>query len=278
MKKRIEVILFSPAKINLGLHVLRKRSDGFHDISTVMYPLPFRDIIEIKPGAKGDKEFTLTQSGIPVPAVEQDHLCFRAWQLFCTEHRTIPARVHLHKRIPPGAGLGGGSSNASTVLKGLNAISDSPFSNDQLKEMAAMLGSDCAIFVENQPALAEGRGEILTETSISLSDYWLVLLYPEIHVDTASAYSQVIPDERRPSIMDVLKTPIEEWKSRLTNDFEVSVFGQYPEIAHLKSQLYKAGAIYASMSGSGSSVYGLFRQKQPDIRLFSDKLLWQGSL
>lgn len=273
-----KVILLSPAKVNIGLQILRKRTDGFHTISTLMVPLPFRDLIEINPGKIGGESFSMKQSGITVPGNISDHLCFRAWQLFCNEHSLTPVQLHLHKRIPLGAGLGGGSSNAATVLKGLNTLKGDPYTTKELETMAASLGSDCSLFISNAPALAEGRGEILKSSPVQLSGLYMVILYPEMHVDTASAYRDTVPDANRPQLQTLLATPVETWRDHIKNDFERTVFGKFPEIADLKSELYGAGALYASMSGSGSSVFGLFRNKPLPGTIPFNYIAWEGYL
>jgi 4-diphosphocytidyl-2-C-methyl-D-erythritol kinase len=243
-----------------------------------MYPLPFRDILEINPSTGSGEGFTMTQTGIPVPGSTRENLCYRAWELFSGEQGNTPVRVHLHKRIPPGSGLGGGSSNAATMLKGLNELRGNPFSIRELEEMAAELGSDCSLFIKNEPAFAEGRGEILKETPVRLSGHYLVLLYPELHVDTAKAYRDAIPDADRPPLQSLLELPMETWQQKVSNDFEKTVSGKYPEIGELKSDLLGAGAFYASMSGSGSAVFGLFRN-QPDPGSIPYKyIIWEGYL
>ena len=272
------MIHFSPAKINLGLQILKKRSDGFHEIATLMYPLPFRDILEINPSSGAAEGFTMTQTGIPVPGSTRENLCYRAWELFSREHSHTPVRVHLHKRIPPGAGLGGGSSNAATVLKGLNELRDKPFSIQELEDMAAELGSDCSLFIKNEPALAEGRGEVLKETPVRLSGHYLVLLYPELHIDTATAYREAIPDADRPPLHSLLESPMEKWQQQVTNDFEKTIFRKFPEIGELKSELCDAGAIYASMSGSGSAVFGLFANQPEPGSIPFKYIIWEGYL
>jgi len=270
------VIHFSPAKINLGLQILRQRNDGFHELSTLMHPLPFRDIIEINPGTDAESVFAMTESGITVPGSRDEHLCYKAWKVFCKAQGNTPVQVHLHKRIPLGAGLGGGSSNAATVLKGLNTLKGEPFSHHELEKMAAQLGSDCSLFIRNKPALAEGRGEILKETPVQLSGFYLVLLYPGIHIHTAAAYREVTPDEARPPLHKLLEHPVETWQEQVINDFEQTVFKKFPEIGDLKSELYTAGAVYASMSGSGSAVYGLFRSKPGPASIPFKFITWEG--
>jgi 4-diphosphocytidyl-2-C-methyl-D-erythritol kinase len=276
--KNKKVIIFSNAKINIGLHILKKRDDGFHDISTLMVPVPFNDIIEInltKPTGNG---FSMTQTGITVPGNIEDNLCYKSWELFCRERGITHVQVHLHKQIPLGAGLGGGSSNAVAILKGMNNLTGNKLKTQDLQSLAVHLGSDCSLFVENKPALAEGRGEILTDMPVSLKGLHLVLLNPGIPVNTAWAYKNTSPRSNREPLQRHLSKPMHQWKTTVNNDFENTVFKAHPEIAGLKAELYMAGAIFTSMSGSGSTVYGLFKD-QPELNAeLAKNLLWQGML
>ncbi len=272
------MIIFSNAKINIGLHILRKRDDGFHDISTLMVPVPFNDIIEINLAKPKGNGFSMNQSGINVPGNIEDNLCYKSWELFCRERGTTHVQLHLHKRIPPGAGLGGGSSNAVAVLKGLNSLTGNKLKNNDLYNLAVRLGSDCGLFVENKPALAEGRGEKLTDMPVKLKGLHLVLLNPGLSVNTAWAYSNITPNENREPLKKLLAKPLHQWKTSVINDFENKVFKAHPEVAGLKAELYMSGAIFTSMSGSGSTVYGLFT-KQPELNAGLEKyMLWQGKL
>jgi 4-diphosphocytidyl-2-C-methyl-D-erythritol kinase len=271
------MILYSPAKINIGLHILRKREDNFHDIISLMYPLPFYDIIEIQADFDKEREVSFTNSGIIVPGTADSNLCSKAVQLFVNASgKTAEVKIHLHKLIPFGAGLGGGSSNASAVLTALNSLSGSQLKRDQLIDLAARLGSDCPLFIYDKPMMAYGRGEILEETGVNLNGYYLVLVNPEIVVPTTEAYSKVLPNSSRPPLSETLRTPISQWKNSVSNDFEKSEFHKYPMIEKLKLDLYDNGAIYSSMSGSGSSVYGLYLE-QPKIQYELEKLvIWKG--
>jgi 4-diphosphocytidyl-2-C-methyl-D-erythritol kinase len=272
------VILYSDAKINIGLHILKKRGDGFHDISTLMAPVPFRDIIEITIADGNERNFSMEQSGLPVPGRQEDNLCYRSWELFCRAAGKINVRIHLHKRIPPGAGLGGGSSNGTAVLKGLNMLSGNKLNRNDLLYLAAQLGSDCSLFVDNKPAFAEGRGEILSDASIDLDGIYVTLLHPGVEISTAWAYQNITPGNKRRKLKKLLSSPPDTWKTNIFNDFEPVVFGTYPEIASLKAELYLAGAFFASMSGSGSAVYGLFRKK-PELGIeLRKQLIWEGSI
>lgn len=233
------MVAFPPCKINLGLNVVRKRSDGFHDIETCFYPIRWTDILEVIPSNK----FEFTTSGNAIPG--DDNLCVRAYKLL----NTPPAKIHLHKIIPTGAGLGGGSSDAAWTLRLLNDVFGLNLSKEELKNYASQLGSDCAFFIEDVPMIGTGRGEILTKANIDLSGKYIVIIKPDIHVSTAEAYASIVPKESEFNLNDL---------NSLKNDFEVSVFKKYPQIEKIKAALYEAGASYASMSGSGSAVFGIF--------------------
>lgn len=235
------MIAFPPCKINLGLNILRKRADGFHDIETCFYPVPWTDILEVIPSGK----FEFTTSGNPIPGGE--NLCVKAYDLL----KPPPAKIHLHKIIPAGAGLGGGSSDAAWTLRLLNDVFDLKYSKEKLRSLAAQLGSDCAFFIDDGPMIGTGRGEVLTPANISLKGMFIVIIKPDIHVSTAEAYAGIVPKESKLDIENI---------QDLRNDFEPSIFKKYPLLASIKATLYEAGASYASMSGSGSSVFGLFPQ------------------
>ncbi|MEY4931298.1 MAG: hypothetical protein RI909_2022 [Bacteroidota bacterium] len=251
------MVVFPHCKINLGLQVISKRDDGYHNIETCFYPIPWKDILEIIPA----KEFAFTSSGAIIPGKEEDNLCIRAYRILQTQFNLDPVKIHLHKVLPTGAGLGGGSSDAAFTLRVLNTIFDLKQSTDQLRHYAAQLGSDCSFFIDNKPMLGSGRGELLKELPLSLQGYYMVLIKPDIHVSTADAYAGVKPQTPHQSIADILARPVEEWKDFLFNDFEKSVFAKFPAIEAIKKELYQQGAIYASMSGSGSSVFGIFKSQ-----------------
>ncbi len=264
------MVAFPHCKINLGLHVISKREDGYHSIETCFYPVPWTDILEVIPS----KEFTFTSSGSVIPGKDEDNLCVKAYQLLQKQFNLEPVKIHLHKVLPTGAGLGGGSSDGAFTLRLLNSVFDLKLSTIQLKEHAALLGSDCAFFVEDKPMLGSGRGEELTELQLSLKGYYLVLVKPDIHVSTAEAYAGVKPHQPDQTISEILTYPITEWKNFLANDFEKSVFKKYPSIEVIRKELYSHGAIYASMSGSGSSVYGIFQSKTDLSSHFSGAQYW----
>lgn len=254
------MIIFPNSKINLGLHITRKRSDGFHDLETVFYPLPFYDVLEIIGSPEAD-DISFTASGIPVPGDPENNLCIKAYRLLKKDHPDLPSiLMHLHKTIPMGAGLGGGSADGACTLKLLNDKFQLGLSTDQLINYALQLGSDCPFFIINKPCFATGRGEILVPIPVDLSHYTFVLVNPGIHVHTGQAFSLITPAAPHKPIKEIIQQPITTWKDELKNDFEEVVAKQHPEISQIKKELYAKGAVYASMSGSGSTVYGIFEK------------------
>jgi len=253
------VIVFPNCKINLGLRILGKRSDGYHDLETVFYPLPFCDILEVIHSTDDDLGLSFSTSGSPIEGNNSKNLCVKAYELLQKYHPALPgAKVHLHKVIPSGAGLGGGSADGAFTLKLLNAKFDLQLSNDQLNDYALQLGSDCPFFILNKPSLAEGRGEILETLQLDLSHYKFLIVNPAIHINTAEAFAAISPSIRPRALKEIIQQPIDTWKHDLINDFEESAFRQFPEIEAIKTRFYDAGALYASMSGTGSTVYGIF--------------------
>ncbi len=254
------MVSFPHCKINLGLHILGKRADGFHNIETVFYPVPWRDILEIIPSKNG-MQFSCT--GISIPDDPATNLCVKAYQLLKKDFASLPdCKIHLHKNIPIGAGLGGGSSDASAVLKLLNAQYKLQLSITELEKYAAQLGSDCAFFLRDGAMLATGRGELLSAIDLSLNAYHILLVNPQIHINTSWAFSQLRPEKtRRKSLTEMIRQPIDIWQGSLVNDFEIPILDAHPQIAAVKKQLIDSGAIYAAMSGSGSTVFGIFNKK-----------------
>jgi 4-diphosphocytidyl-2-C-methyl-D-erythritol kinase len=253
------MIVFPNAKVNLGLRILSKRPDGYHDLESAFLPVGLTDVLEIVPAGKdeagkGDR-FNLT--GIPLDA-GTDNLCIRALRLLREGHPVPPVKLHLHKRIPMGAGLGGGSSDAAFTLRLLNELFGLGLPQRVLLEYASRLGSDCAFFILNEPCLATGRGEILEPLSMDLSGYTLLLVMPGINVETRKAYRQIRPSRQGRPVKEVIKLPPADWHGSLHNHFEGTVFSEYPDIGSIKQLLYASGAVYASMTGSGSGVYGIF--------------------
>ena len=249
------MIQFSPCKINLGLSILAKRADGFHALETVFYPVGLQDIVEIVPA----KLFSFSHTGISVPGEASTNLCVKAYHLLKADYPQISnVKIHLHKKIPMGAGLGGGSGDGTTVLILLNQLFELKLTQKQLLNYAAMLGSDCPFFIFNKACHATGRGEILEPIAIDLSGYTIALVHPGINIATSWAFQQLSPCEKEKSIAEIIKQPIETWKAELINDFEAPVFKANPLLEKIKNNLYSQGALYASMSGSGSSLFGIF--------------------
>jgi 4-diphosphocytidyl-2-C-methyl-D-erythritol kinase len=271
------MILFSPAKINLGLLILERRADGFHNLQSVMYPTPLCDILEIHQLSEEDKPVRFSQTGIRFKGDLEKNLCIRAWDIMASEGTLPNVAIHLHKQIPVGAGLGGGSSNASTILKGLNLMASSPASPERLAELSARLGSDCPFFLHSNPMMMEGRGELLSPVKVSLDSFYLVLLFPEIQISTSEAYGTVSPAKPDLHLGQLIKAPLDQWKNSIFNRFEESVFPQYPLLKELKHALYRAGAIYASMSGSGSALYGIFESPPVLPEDIKPYIIWEGA-
>lgn len=250
------MITFPNAKINLGLNVVRRRPDGYHDIETAFYPIPLTDVLEIVPAGGG--ETTLTCHGQTVDCPAQDNLVMRAHALMQRHYGVPPVEMHLYKHIPHGAGLGGGSSDAAHAITMLNDLFGLNRPQDELARLAAQLGADCAFFVYNRPMLATGVGDVLSPIDVSLQGMTLLLVKPEAGVSTAQAYSRVTPAPPQTDLRQTLAMPVAAWDGWLKNDFEPSVFAQIPQLLAIKTALYAMGAHYAAMSGSGSTVFGIF--------------------
>jgi 4-diphosphocytidyl-2-C-methyl-D-erythritol kinase len=267
------MVSFPPCKINLGLNVTAKRPDGFHDIQTCFYPVAWNDVLEVVPAS----DFSFTISGDPVPGPSASNLCVRAYDLLQKEYGLPPVAIHLLKCIPIGAGLGGGSADGAYTLKALNQIFKLAISADDLKTLAARLGSDCPFFIEACPVIGTGKGDILSAVALSLKGNFLVIVKPEVHVATSAAYGGV--DVARPAIdlRTVLEqSPIDEWRHLLKNSFEDHLFKQFPVIEAIQQKLYAFGAAYASMSGSGSAVYGIFKEHTDLKKEFEGFAYWSG--
>lgn len=260
------MINFPNAKINLGLYVTEKRSDGFHNISTIFYPIGLCDALEIIPNPDSTKSVTLNTTGIRIEGSTENNLCTKAFFHLKKDFPQLPNIVcYLHKHIPMGAGLGGGSADGAFMLKLLNESFQLQIDEQQLRDYALLLGSDCPFFMFNKPCIAIGRGELLQPINIDLSAYFIVLIYPKIHINTGQAFAKIRPEPLSTSLQEIIQQPVEDWKNILENDFEGSVFAEHPSIRSVKETLYKEGASYASMSGSGSSVYGLFKEDPGSI-------------
>ncbi|MBK7173414.1 MAG: 4-(cytidine 5'-diphospho)-2-C-methyl-D-erythritol kinase [Bacteroidales bacterium] len=267
------MIRFPHCKINLGLHILEKLPDGYHRIETLFYPVPLTDILEIIPSTSG--QTTLAVTGIELPGKAEDNICFKAWQLLHQDFNIPTVDIYLHKLIPTGAGLGGGSSDASMTLLMLDELFSLSLTEMQLHTYALRLGMDCPFFLQNQPAIGSNKGEVLTPHSLDLKGKYLVLVKPDIHVSTADAYSGVKPLQHPYNIANLIARPLNDWKSILVNDFEPSVFIKYPMIGEVKDQLYSAGALYASMSGSGSAVFAIFNEVPKIDEMFGNCFVWK---
>ncbi len=266
---------FPNAKINLGLHITEKRPDGFHNLQTCFYPVPWCDALEILPAAA--PAFTIT--GLPVPGITESNLCVKAYKLLQHKYNLPPTHLHLHKVLPMGAGLGGGSADATFTLRMLNQLFQLQLPAETLENYARQLGSDCAFFVQNKPVLATGRGDEFTPVALTLSGYTCVIVYPGIHITTAEAYGSVRAKAPAYNLPEVLQQDVSSWKDNLYNDFEAALFTKYPMLPLIKEQLYAAGATYAAMTGSGAALYGLFKNEVPATLTFPEKYLtWKGLL
>lgn len=253
------MVAFPNCKINLGLHILNKRADGYHDIETVFYPLPFFDVVEI---ITDPKETSFQTTGLSIEE-NDNNLCLKAYQILQKDFPQLPpVKIHLHKNIPIGAGIGGGSADAAFTLQLLNQKYQLGIAVEQLEKYALQLGSDCPFFISNAPALALGRGEILKRVSLNLKGYYLLLVKPSFSIKTADAFSKIKPSVHEKKIEDIIQLPIKDWQQYLTNDFEKIIFEQYPSIGELKEKLIHHGALYAAMSGSGSTVFGIFKEER----------------
>jgi 4-diphosphocytidyl-2-C-methyl-D-erythritol kinase len=254
------MILFPPAKINLGLNILFKREDAYHEIDSVMLPIPMYDVLEILPA----EQFDFHQSGLTIDGGTSDNLCVKAYNLLKEKYTIPPVYIHLRKEIPMGAGLGGGSADAAYVLKGLNELFELNCSNEELESLALQLGSDCPFFIKNTAQVAKGRGEVLSPCQLDLKGYFLKIVNPGIHVGTKEAYAGVIFKDSKRDVKEIVEGPISAWKDELINDFERSVFQHHSVLADIKSMLYQEGAVYASMSGSGSTMFAIY-EKEPSL-------------
>jgi 4-diphosphocytidyl-2-C-methyl-D-erythritol kinase len=249
------MLTFPNAKINLGLNITSKRADGFHNIESCFYPIPLKDALEIIPS----KELKFSSTGIPIPGNSDDNLVLKAYHLIQDDFAIPNVEIILHKNIPMGAGMGGGSADGAFMLSLLNDYFKLNISHEKLEDYALRLGSDCPFFIENKPKLVSGRGEIFENTKLDLSGHYLGLIFPNIHINTSEAYSGIQPKMSNVSVKDAIENnSIDEWKEILKNDFEEGVFKKYPRLQEIKSKFYDDGAIYSSMTGSGSTIFGIF--------------------
>ena len=277
------MIVFPIAKINLGLNVVEKRPDGYHNLQTVFYPVPIKDALEVQPmdeGFPSDVDCDLKVTNIAIEGDEQRNLVVRAYLLLKQDFPTLP-RIHTHlwKGIPTQAGMGGGSSDCAYMIRLLNTLFDLKLSDEQMIQYAAQLGADCAFFIKSTPCYAEGIGEKMQSITLDLSEWYIGVVRPDIPVPTKEAFSRIHPHYPKMCPKDAVMQPVETWRETLVNDFEESVFALHPEIGAIKEQLYKMGATYAAMSGSGSALFGLFKERPdrlgqqfPDMFTFCSRL------
>ncbi|MFD2932514.1 4-(cytidine 5'-diphospho)-2-C-methyl-D-erythritol kinase [Spirosoma flavum] len=268
------MLVFPSCKINIGLRIVEKRPDGFHNLQSCFYPVGWGDILELIPSDK----FTFSSSGLPIPDNLDSNLCVRAYNLLKADFDLPPVQLHLHKIVPIGAGLGGGSADAAFTLKLLNDRFVLGLSSTELEDYARLLGSDCAFFVQNRPVYCSEKGDVFSEITVDLSGYHILLVYPNLAISTAEAYAGIQPRQPKVPLHNQLLNPIDTWRSTIQNDFEDSLFPTYPILNQIKEQLYDAGAVYASMSGSGSTVYGIFNAPIVMPNQFSAYRVWEGKL
>ncbi|MBO0951896.1 4-(cytidine 5'-diphospho)-2-C-methyl-D-erythritol kinase [Fibrella forsythiae] len=276
------MIAFPACKINIGLQLTERRPDGFHNLLSAFYPVGWSDALEIIPAST----FAFSTSGLPIPgraaddsdAVLANNLCVRAYELLRADHALPPVQMHLHKVVPIGAGLGGGSADAAATINLLNTQFELNLTVDQREAYARKLGSDCAFFIQNRPQYCVEKGDVFDEIALDLTGYYSLLVYPDLAISTAEAYAGVTPRQPAIPLRTLLERPIETWRGNVHNDFEDSLFPKYPILASIKQHLYDLGAIYASMSGSGSTVYGIFSAPPERSDVFSRYTVWSDKL
>lgn len=260
------MLVFPNSKINLGLYVTSKRADGFHELLTCFYPLNWCDALEVTENKQSNEDFSFTATGRSISGKLEDNLIYKCWLLLKMERALPPIQVHLHKNIPMGAGLGGGSSDSAFFLNLMDQKFDLALPYEKKMQMAASLGSDCPFFLLNRPVIATGRGETFHPFSLSLKSKYILCIYPDFHSSTSRAFAGITPIPREIDLALALQQPIETWSELIVNDFETPVFSLFPALSQLKQNLYSAGALYAAMSGSGSAIYGIFNTP-PDLSL-----------
>lgn len=265
------MLLLPNCKINIGLNIVSKRSDGYHNLETVFFPIPLRDNLEFKEIENEDVPYRLVSRGVPIEGKPEDNLIVKVYLDMKAEFNLPALELSLYKNIPMGAGLGGGSSDAAAMMKGLNETYNLQLSAEDMEKRLAKFGADCPFFVRNKPAYATGIGDELTNCNVSLKDKFIVLVKPDVFVSTKEAYAHVTPKLPAIPLAEAIKLPIETWKEQIVNDFEQSVFPFHPELPAIKQTLYDMGAVYASMSGSGSTMYGIFNRPTPEANEVFDK-------
>ncbi len=268
------MVSFPNAKINLGLDITEKRPDGFHNIESCFYPIEWTDVLEIIPS----QELKFSSAGIPIPGESNSNLCLKVYEALKKDFDIPPVHIHLLKNIPIGAGMGGGSGDAAFTARMLNDLFELGLSSEKLEDYVRPLGSDCAFFIKNSPVFAYGKGDQFRNISLSLKGYSIIVLYPQLHISTKEAYSGIIPRSPALPIEELIRKDIREWKTLLKNDFETSLFPKYTILKELKETLYEEGALYASMTGSGSALYGIFEKAPKLTSSFSGCIAWEGTL
>ncbi|MFA6086009.1 4-(cytidine 5'-diphospho)-2-C-methyl-D-erythritol kinase [Mucilaginibacter sp.] len=248
------MIVFPNAKINIGLNIINRRPDGYHDLETVFYPVKINDVLEVIEAP----ELSFESSGMDIPGNLDDNLCIKGYHLLKKDFDLPAVKIHLHKNIPIGAGLGGGSSDAAFFIRLMNEKFGLGLSPDKMMDYARVLGADCAFFIESKPVFAFEKGDEFEPIKLDLSAYKIVLVMPDAHVSTSEAYRGVKPAPVKESLYDLIKMPLTAWRGHIKNDFEGHIFRDQPVIRGVKAELYEHGALYASMSGSGASVFGIF--------------------
>ncbi|WP_460551460.1 4-(cytidine 5'-diphospho)-2-C-methyl-D-erythritol kinase [Hymenobacter daeguensis] len=273
------MLVFPNAKLNLGLYITQRRPDGFHTLESVFVPLPWADALEMLPAAPG-RPTSLTLTGRPIPGDPATNLCLRAYELLQADFPQLPpVQMYLHKIVPIGAGLGGGSADAAFALKATNELFGLNLSVESLESYARRLGSDCAFFVQNKPVLAVEKGDVFEEISLTLAGTACVVVYPNLHISTGEAYARITPQPPKFALREALSQPMKTWRDTVSNDFEAALTPAHPVLAEIKQQLYAAGATYASLSGSGSAVYGFWESSEPAAMQWpAGYTVWQGVL
>jgi 4-diphosphocytidyl-2-C-methyl-D-erythritol kinase len=272
----MRMIVFPKAKINLGLRITGKRSDGYHDLETLFYPVALSDVLEFVVADKSSGKDILSVTGVYTGSEPEDNLVMKTVRKIREKHSFPFLKIHLHKVIPTGAGLGGGSSDAASFLKAINRFFRLMIDEQNLKSTALELGSDCPFFIDCIPASATGRGEILKPIRTVLNGFYLVLLNPGTGINTREAFQNCQPYKTSTSLSEMIDRPVTEWKDLIINDFEDYAFKKYPLIGEMKKELYRSGALFSSMSGSGSSVYGIFSEKTKLPEEFKVFVIYEG--
>ena len=268
------MVSFPNAKINIGLQITEKRSDGFHNLKSCFYPVGWCDVLEILPAEK----LSFKSTGISIPGNPETNLCLKAYHLIKQDFNVPSVMIHLHKVIPIGAGLGGGSADCAFTIKTLNNLFELHLTTEQMENYARKLGSDCAFFIQNRPKYCVGKGDEFSEIGLDLSDKFIVLINPNIHISTAEAYAGVKPMKTEIDLKEILQKPVNQWVNIVTNDFEHHLLPKYPIISTIKEQLYANGSVYASMTGSGSTVFGIFEEEIDLKEVFAEYSVWQGKM